>query len=201
MYCGSCGKQVPDGNRFCNHCGAPVTSAGDGGAEKVNNVEPQQRGAQPIVPPAFQPNAQYGVRSSDSKSQKTGLVGWIVTIAMILTAVLTVYMALAVVNYSVSSEERNDWGTTAMGNELVFVEVTVCDDLTGALRSYESETLVVGATLEDYDQYNKAELWELEHDAIDDYKESAFAWFGVSAAITVCLLLLRLNLRKLKITA
>ena len=34
MFCHFCGKQIPDGDRFCQHCGSPV--------QQMNGGNPQQ---------------------------------------------------------------------------------------------------------------------------------------------------------------
>jgi hypothetical protein len=29
MYCSNCGREIPEGSRFCNHCGAAQNMVGD----------------------------------------------------------------------------------------------------------------------------------------------------------------------------
>ena len=41
MFCTNCGKQIPDGSKFCVHCGTPVMQASQAAAP-VYQQQPQQ---------------------------------------------------------------------------------------------------------------------------------------------------------------
>ncbi len=45
MYCNYCGAQIPDGARFCNNCGAPLT----GPADRGYNPSQANRNARPTI--------------------------------------------------------------------------------------------------------------------------------------------------------
>ena len=52
MFCPHCGKQIPDGSKFCTACGAVLTDE-----VRAAVQQPQQSDPQPY---AQQPNAQQG---------------------------------------------------------------------------------------------------------------------------------------------
>ncbi len=70
MYCEKCGKEIPEGNKFCTHCGAPVRVAGPpaeqieeqpepAAAAETQQLQPEatqvETGATQIVPPPVLP--------------------------------------------------------------------------------------------------------------------------------------------------
>lgn len=66
MYCRNCGKEVPDGNKFCVFCGAPMARTGDAARGGV------PRGQTPPGPvqPRPMPSKRVGWLESLSKRKK-----------------------------------------------------------------------------------------------------------------------------------
>ena len=42
MFCTNCGREIPDGSRFCTDCGTPVGQAPAGGQQDRTDIPPQQ---------------------------------------------------------------------------------------------------------------------------------------------------------------
>ena len=58
MFCQKCGKQLPDGAKFCTGCGQPVEQSAGGPATEELGQEPVQ---QPVQGPAGQPGEGGGI--------------------------------------------------------------------------------------------------------------------------------------------
>ncbi len=56
MFCKNCGKEVGEGMRFCDGCGAPLAPQADAAQQPVNNPPPvyQQNTTPPPPPPYYQ---------------------------------------------------------------------------------------------------------------------------------------------------
>lgn len=52
MFCPNCGKQVPDGAKFCTECGSPLTAMPAGEQPQPQQLQQQP---QPQQPPQFRP--------------------------------------------------------------------------------------------------------------------------------------------------
>ena len=80
MYCGNCGKNIPDGSKFCEGCGAPVAQAA-----------PQQPQYQPQLQyqPQYQPQPQYQKPVTKKKSPVLPIViAAVAVVVLVVTAVV-----------------------------------------------------------------------------------------------------------------
>ncbi|MER2081251.1 MAG: zinc-ribbon domain-containing protein [Ruminococcus sp.] len=91
MFCHNCGKQNPDGARFCNFCGAPVR------AQHIPNRQPL-------------PNTNYRQVQPAKKSLSAGAVVAIVLASVIATFSLCIgsCTCLALIGRSSSNHDNND---------------------------------------------------------------------------------------------
>jgi len=97
MFCGKCGKEVPEGKSFCTHCGAPVVKTDDKQESATPTTTPTPPVATPapptpavIVPPVTPQVAAPG------KKRKVwpivaGIAGVLVIVAVVLVLVLVVF--------------------------------------------------------------------------------------------------------------
>ena len=79
MYCGNCGKNIPDGSKFCEGCGAPVAQ-----------TAPQQPQYQPQ--PQYQAQPQYQKPVTKKKSPVLPIV--IAAVAVVVLAAVIAVIAL-----------------------------------------------------------------------------------------------------------
>ncbi|MHB8894619.1 MAG: zinc ribbon domain-containing protein [Candidatus Geothermincolia bacterium] len=84
MFCGQCGKEIPEGKSFCTSCGAPV----------VKKETPEA--AAPVAAPAAVQAAPVVPAPAAPKKRKTwpiiaGVVGILVVVAVVLVLVLVVF--------------------------------------------------------------------------------------------------------------
>lgn len=73
MFCHNCGKQIPDGTKFCHYCGAP-----------------QEAGSQPEPEPSVQ--SQFTEPQPEPQPKKKSPVGMIIAAAVIVVLILGVFV-------------------------------------------------------------------------------------------------------------
>ena len=71
MFCPNCGNQCPDGTKFCQSCGTPLTNNQQQNTHPdFNNQQPNQQYQQPNYNQYQQPN-QYGNRCTINRISST----------------------------------------------------------------------------------------------------------------------------------
>lgn len=80
MFCGNCGKQVPDGCAFCLECGAKVGGAANGTGQETNGVQAKTTTS---VSPEKAP-----------KKKKTGLIVAVILLLIVILGVVGVVLFL-----------------------------------------------------------------------------------------------------------
>lgn len=94
MFCGECGTENPETNRFCKSCGKPLKRAGSG-----VNPAPAVSGPAPVIPPIQPP-----VMPAPAKKRKLNWIGIVSLICGILSwGILTILLALIAIILGVIS--------------------------------------------------------------------------------------------------
>lgn len=186
MYCNNCGKQIPDGSRFCTYCGQPVSSK-----KQIKEDIPHDV-----------PEEEKSLERDNSVIYK-----WLVNIALYASVLYLVLLLLAHTSYEVSVEQK-EGGVSGNGTPIVNVNITVCDKLSkgklslgfcSGFHNYDCDSFIVGQAYGFYRSYTKQELDKYGQTVVDGYKSCNLAWIIVFALVSVCLYFLRKYLLKHRI--
>lgn len=95
MFCQNCGKQLPDGSRFCEFCGAQIVASP---AQQPPQQPVQQQYQQPYIQPTAYPQ-------QPRKKTPWGLIGGCAAAVAVLAVVLFVYPGILRDNKTTPPEE------------------------------------------------------------------------------------------------
>ena len=120
MYCGTCGKELPDGAKFCNVCGA---------AQPNLTPESQQPKAAPEVIPVTSSKAQKSKKEKKTVNKKLLAVVAVVLVVAVTAAIVipiffpgkqTIYVCVEEIRYTNGgvAHRRTEWEYDEVGNLL-----------------------------------------------------------------------------------
>jgi|WetSurMetagenome_2_1015567.scaffolds.fasta_scaffold00820_15 hypothetical protein len=134
MFCGECGAQNPDTNRFCRNCGKPLATRQQPGAQPAG-----QHAATPAVAvgsPVASHNTPAGAattatRAGKSRRNWTGIVSLLVSIfSWILLTTLLAILAIIIGGFSIYTTRKNNGRISFSGiAAMVIAVVAMAADL------------------------------------------------------------------------
>lgn len=132
MFCSNCGNQIPEGTKFCGHCGAPVA------APASVTGTPAQPATPASVPQEYVPTYSHIPEEPVKKKPKVGLIAGI---AIGLVAVIAI--VVGVVKFAGKNFEHSIHKTFDEPKEYYsYVEKKNIDAMTEGLGSDAVQTLV-----------------------------------------------------------
>lgn len=116
MFCNNCGRQNPDGAKFCNFCGAPIS------AQTRTNIQPPPQNARTVQPPVqgnVQPSNYHQPQQPPQKPRKPWYKRWWIWLLIVLGSLQLLSIFAGVINSGKSGRksEKSTQSTTATVSE------------------------------------------------------------------------------------
>lgn len=140
MFCTRCGQEVPDNDRFCQHCGAPLTpDSAPAAAPSVQQPEasPQSTFIPPVTPTAPVTPVEDPGASTGKTAFILGLFGLIASvicscscilvggIAPLICSILAIVLGNQAKRQSATAGFENDKAKTAITLGIIGIVITV----------------------------------------------------------------------------
>lgn len=134
MFCSNCGKELPNGAKFCSACGQPVESpvqASEPKPEPVKAPEPERE--KPVDEPLFAPAEKPVVPEENRPISPWAYFGYSILFSIpVIGFILLIIFSFAGKNVNRKNYARSYWCWFILALALILILVVIL--LTGVLR-------------------------------------------------------------------